>query len=155
MKAGLSLRVLGVLAVAAASVLMSCSDDVASPSDDYDKTEMFKVRFVSWTVGNVYADIEMLFSVEAFGKGSKPFALGPVDWTNPVFLDRCYKTADGKHYRVATTVKAGGLKTVSAGLDWGGRIYLTGEQMAGNPYFHSSTDNFAFEVSPGGYIMTP
>jgi hypothetical protein len=155
MKACLSFRFFGVLAVLAASMFISCSDDVAGPLDDYDRTEMFKVRFVSWSVSNVYADVEILFSVEAFGKGSEPFALGPVDWASPVLLEKCYKTGDGKHYKFTTTVKARELKTVSAGLDWGGKVYLTGEQMAGNPYFNNPTNNFAFEVSSGGYIMTP
>jgi len=155
MKTRLSLRFLGALAVVAASMFMTCSDDVAGPPDDYNRTEMFKVQFDSWSVPGAYANINLLFSVEAFGRGPDPFALGPVDWTSAVLLERCSKTSDGKHYRFTETVKVGQFKTVSAGLDWGGKIYLTGEQMAGNPYFNSPTNNFGFQVSSNGYVMTP
>ena len=116
---------------------------------------MFKVQFDSWALPGHYANINFFFSVEAFGRGSEPFAIGPVDWTSPVLLGRCAKSGDGKHYRFTEMVKVGEFKTVSAGLDWGGKIYLTGEQMAGNPYLNPPTNNFAFRVLSNGDIMTP
>lgn len=155
MKLGVFRAFFGGLGVFVVFLTLSCSDNVAGPPDSYDRTDMFKPQFKSWKVSGQYAEVELSFSVEAFGSGSEPFAIGPVNWTSAVLLEKCTKSSDGKRYKFSEVVEIGELKTVSAGFDWGGKIYLTGEQMAGNEYFNPATNNFAFRVSSRGDIQRP
>jgi hypothetical protein len=139
-----------IFALLGASLYLSCNtgNNIISPYDDYDHSQLFKVRVVR-VVSSGYVEVEIFWLVEKLVRGDKPFSFGPQDaeWTANDLISLVNKTADGKYYSYKRIIETEKRYNVGAGLTWSGSNihssryrWLTPSEQAGCGYFNPDPD---------------